>query len=68
MKVTNFSFKNPKFLVYIKLILLNFSPVETEVWNVENGTVDVIEPTLSYGHYAYGIALYSVDSNFCANN
>ena len=45
-----------------------FSPVETEVWNIETGTVEVIEPTLSYGHYAYGIALYSVDSNFCANH
>ena len=44
----------------------SFSPVETEIWNAENGTFKVIEPTLSYGHYAFGVALYPVDSEFCS--
>ena len=54
-------------VIIYKFVNLIFSPVETEVWNIENRTYEVINPTLAYGHYAFGIALYSVDPKFCAN-
>ena len=37
----------------------------TEVWELENGTNKIIEPTLPDNHYAFGIALYVVDKDFC---
>ena len=36
---------------------------ETEVWDLENDTMEMITPELK--NYEYGIALYVVDSNFC---
>ena len=35
----------------------------TEVWELDNGTNKIIEPTLS--DVFYGIALYVVDKDFC---
>ena len=36
---------------------------ETEVWDLENDTMEMITPELK--NYEYGIALYVVDSDFC---
>ena len=37
----------------------------TEVWELENGNNKTIEPTLPENHYAGGIALFAVHSDFC---
>ena len=42
-----------------------FSPLVTEIWELEIGTNKIIEPTLPDDHYAWGIALYVVDKDFC---
>ena len=42
-----------------------FLSFETEVWELENGSNKVINPTLD--EYAFGIGLYAVDFNFCSN-
>ena len=39
-----------------------FSPLVTEVWELENGNNQIIQPTLDY---AFGIALYVVEKDFC---
>ena len=38
---------------------------ETEVWELENGKNEIIEPTLATGTHAYGIGLYAVDFDYC---
>ena len=54
------------FVNYLMYILLNnFSDVETEVWTMANGTHKNISPSLPEKDYIYGVALYSVDFNFC---
>ena len=42
-----------------------FSPLVTEVWELENGNNDIIQPTLPSADYIYGIALYIVEKDFC---
>ena len=42
-----------------------FSPIVTEVWELENGINKIIEPTLPNGEYVNGIALYVVEKDFC---
>jgi len=42
-----------------------FSPLFTEVWKLENGNNKIIQPFLPDEVYAYGIALYVVDKDFC---
>ena len=42
-----------------------FSSLVTEVWELENGNNKTIEPTLPNDDYAYGIALYIVEKDFC---
>ena len=42
-----------------------FSPLVTEVWELENSNNKIIEPTLPNGHYGVGIALYVVEKDFC---
>ena len=42
-----------------------FSPLDTEVWEFENGNNKIIQPTLPVDTYVYGIALYVVEKNFC---
>ena len=42
-----------------------FSPLVTEVWELENGINKIIEPTLPNGEYVNGIALYVVEKDFC---
>ena len=39
--------------------------IETEVWELENGSNKIITPNLD-GYYD-GIGLYAVDFNFCSN-
>ena len=41
----------------------NFREAETELWDMENDTMETITPELK--RYEYGIALYVVDSDFC---
>ena len=41
------------------------SSIVTEVWELENGSNKVINPTLDF--YSIGIGLYAVDFNFCSN-
>ena len=47
------------------MIKIIFSPLVTEVWEVENGNNKIIEPTLPDGRYDWGVALYVVDKDFC---
>ena len=42
-----------------------FSPLVTEVWEFENGNNKIIQPTLPDDDYAFGIALYVVEKDFC---
>ena len=42
-----------------------FSDMETEVWNFTNESHKVINPTLPYGDYSFGVALYIVPFDFC---
>ena len=42
-----------------------FSPLDTEVWELENGNNKTIEPTLPNDDYAFGIALFVVEKDFC---
>ena len=46
---------------YCKVI---FSAV-TEVWNLETNEGKTIEPTLPKRNFAFGIAMFIVDTNFC---
>ena len=47
------------------LLKFSFSPLDTEVWELENGNTKIIEPTLPDDAYAVGIALYMVEKDFC---
>merc|ERR1712150_66054 len=40
---------------------------ETEIWDFINESNKVIDPTLQYGDYSYGIGLYIVPFDFCSN-
>ena len=42
-----------------------FSPLVTEVWELENGNNKIIQPTIQDIDYAVGIALYVVEKDFC---
>ena len=42
-----------------------FSPLVTEVWELENGSNKIIQPTLQDGDYYAGIALNVVEKDFC---
>ena len=48
-----------------KILKSLFSPLVTEVWELENGNNKLIEPTLPDWHYTWGIALYVVEKDFC---
>lgn len=39
--------------------------LDTEVWDFENIKNKTISPTLRNFKYAYGIAVYAVDFDFC---
>ena len=41
--------------------------VETEMWDLKNGTNWTIEPTVNEHAFTYGIGLYFVPFNFCNN-
>jgi len=41
------------------------TPLVTEVWELENGNDKLIQPTLTDHDYAWGIALYAVEKDFC---
>ena len=43
----------------------SFRPLVTEVWELENGNNKIIQPTLPDDDYAFGIALYVVEKDFC---
>ena len=43
-------------------------PIETEIWNFENGSNSVINPTFDNTGYAVGMATYLVSDNFCTKN
>ena len=43
----------------------SFRPLVTEVWELENGNNNIIQPTLPDADYMYGIALYIVEKDFC---
>ena len=45
-----------------------FSPLATEVWELESGNNKLIQPTLPDDDYGFGIALVVVDKDFCKNN
>ena len=49
-------------------IFISTLRVETEVWELSNGNNKVINPTLSAGHYAYGIGIYAVHFDYCRKN
>ena len=51
-----------------KLLQLNVFSLKTEIWDYENESVELIEPTLSNDHYVWGMALYPVDDHFCVEN
>ena len=40
-------------------------PIETEIWNFENGSNSVIDPTFDNTGFAVGLATYLVPDNFC---
>ena len=42
-----------------------FSDMETEIWNLTNEYHKLINPTLPYNAYGYGIGLYIVPFDFC---
>ena len=42
-----------------------FSPLVTEVWELENESNKIIQPTLPDYHYANGIGLFVVEKDFC---
>ena len=42
-----------------------FSEAVTEVWELVDENNKVITPSLANGQYAYGIALFPVNSDFC---
>ena len=43
-----------------------FRPVETELWNFEDGNfIKTMPPTLISGQYKYGFALFPVDTDYC---
>ena len=46
----------------MKLFLSN---LDTEVWDLENGTNKIIDPSLADNYYVNGMALYVVDGDFC---
>ena len=41
------------------------SYLDTEIWEFEAGNNNVIDPSLPDWDYAYGIALFVVDADFC---
>ena len=43
-------------------------PIETEIWNFENGSNSVIDPAFDNTGYAVGLATYLVPDNFCTKN
>ena len=43
----------------------NSSSMETELWELDNGVYNIIQPNLPNNHYAFGVALFEVDANFC---
>ena len=47
------------------LIIKIFFSAETEVWEFETGTNNIIGATLENNYYAYGIGLYAVNFDFC---
>ena len=47
------------------LIIDFFSDVETEIWNVTDKTIKVVNPILPNYGYIHGIGLYIVPFNFC---
>ena len=42
-----------------------FSPLVTEIWQLENGNNKIIDPALPDNDYVGGIALYVVEKDFC---
>ena len=46
-----------------KILTAELREAETEVWDLENDSMEMITPELK--NYEYGIALFVVDSNFC---
>ena len=42
-----------------------FSPIETEIWEFEDGGDGVSKPFLPDATYMRGFALFSVDFEFC---
>ena len=43
-----------------------FRPVETELWNFDDGNfIKTMPPTLINGQYKYGFALFPVDTDYC---
>ena len=43
----------------------NYSPMVTEIWELENGINKISEPSLPFFPHYYGMALYIVDKDFC---
>ena len=63
-------FLTGKFIFMIGIIFHDkniFSDAETEIWDFINESNKVIDPTLQYGDYSYGIGLYIVPFDFCSN-
>ena len=39
--------------------------METEIWELDNGVHNLIQPNLPNNEYTQGMALFEVDANFC---
>ena len=39
--------------------------LDTEIWDFESTKTEIINPTLTSGHYAYGMGLFTVEAGFC---
>ena len=43
----------------------DFPSLQTEIWELDNGVYNLIQPNLPEGDYSGRMALFEVDANFC---
>ena len=44
---------------------LNSQNIQTEIWELDDEVYNIIQPNLTNDAYAWGLALFEVDANFC---
>ena len=44
---------------------VNSQSMQTEIWELDDEVYNIIQPNLPNDAYAWGLALFEVDANFC---